>query len=103
MNVSYLANFCVCEKHSSNIAILIVKGTQYRDFTDCRQHGCTSGECIRQGSEYVCKQGMSFLLLAFPLKSHIFLSNQIGKGLYAFQYYFIKYINSPFLLSPNNH
>lgn len=33
-------------------------GTQFRDFTDCRQHGCTSGECVREGSQYICKQGM---------------------------------------------
>lgn len=33
-------------------------GTQFRDSTDCRQHGCTSGECVREGSQYICKQGM---------------------------------------------
>lgn len=32
-------------------------GTQYRDNADCRVHGCTVGECIRQGTEYVCKNG----------------------------------------------
>lgn len=43
-------------------------GTQHADFSDCRQYGCTAGECIREGSQYVCKQGMfiySFLFFAF--------------------------------------
>lgn len=60
-------------------------GTQYRDFTDCRQHGCSSGECIRQGSEYVCKQGMLFLMLtsllikSLKMRIHFFLSQEKEK------------------------
>lgn len=40
-------------------------GTPLRDFADCRQHGCVTGECIREGSQYVCKQGMFYLILLF--------------------------------------
>ncbi len=39
-------------------------GNQYRDNSgDCSIKGCPVGECIRQGNEYVCRQGKSFLLL----------------------------------------
>lgn len=37
--------------------IINSSGTPLRDFADCRVNGCTAGECIRQGSQYVCKQG----------------------------------------------
>lgn len=42
-----------------------VKGNQYRDNSgDCRSRGCPAGECIRQGNEFVCRQGKSFMFVA---------------------------------------
>lgn len=32
-------------------------GSQYNNDEDCRSTGCTVGECVRQGLEFVCKQG----------------------------------------------
>lgn len=40
-------------------------GTPLRDISDCREHGCVSGECIREGTKYVCKQGMCHLFFHF--------------------------------------
>lgn len=31
---------------------------------DCRINGCPVGECIRQGNEFVCRQGKSMFLLS---------------------------------------
>lgn len=36
---------------------IIFQGNQFRDNADCRINGCSVGECIRQGNEFVCRQG----------------------------------------------
>lgn len=71
-------------------------GTPLRDIADCRVHGCDVGECIRQGSIYVCKHGKLNLFnfhlsqpfkLAFQIEMYIFvLKNdlQIKKQLFSF-------------------
>lgn len=53
-------------------------GTPLREFSDCRTHGCSSGECIRQGSQFVCKKGMfdSIVYLVFLYKFVIRMHSQ---------------------------
>jgi hypothetical protein len=41
-----------------------LSGNLSRGVSDCRVAGCTTGECIRQGVEYVCKQGKCYSLLS---------------------------------------
>lgn len=50
---------------------LIFSGTSLRDFGDCRQHGCVNGECIRDGSQYVCRQGMSIFNITIFLHQNV--------------------------------
>lgn len=55
-NVSY-NHFDESSKHIF-ILILLLPGTNERSNDgDCRQTGCTVGECVRQGLRYICKQG----------------------------------------------
>lgn len=44
----------------SKICLIIITGAPYPpQVKDCRTKGCSHGECIRQGTEYICKQGKS--------------------------------------------
>lgn len=77
-------------------------GNLLRDVPDCRVTGCVTGECIRQGVEYVCKQGkcyQNFLwLTTLPLVgekfififNHRFYSNNSSLHLLRIFFFFIK-------------
>lgn len=38
---------------------------------DCRTEGCLTGECVRQGYDFVCKQGKCFSICCLSVFSRI--------------------------------
>lgn len=82
--------FFRCPNLSSKVKIQIVfhliSGTPLRDFSDCRQYGCASGECIREGSQFVCRQGMcSKYLSIFLIEICLIRIGHAKEMVYAFQ------------------
>lgn len=63
---------CLISKKFLNKNIPFSKGDQFRDNIDCRINGCSFGECVRQGNEFVCRQGKFICFLQYSLTFTIF-------------------------------
>lgn len=60
------------------ISIESFPGTHIQEKSeDCRTLGCAVGECIRQGTQFVCQQGKYTYLPFFPI--YLLLSNDFYK------------------------
>lgn len=56
-----------------------ILGYREQPKSDCRLTGCDRGECIRQGIEFVCKQGKSLSFYHF-IFYFIIIINQISSN-----------------------